>query len=422
MKKVLVAGAALLLVGGMVGSAMAEVNLSGDARVRWVVKDNYGGASGPFGKNFGNGGGYVDGQYVEQDTVNYFDSRIRVKVDAASKGGAWAKARIRMNDFKWDGQGYGAVDEKKNIWVDYAYIGVPVGPTTLIGGEVRWDVTTFFQWDVRPTVAALNYKNDNVDIYGLYIVEDDYPNAYDDLKDNNMRAYGIYAKANINADWSVLGYGLYNDDQRDYNSDLSSRNGNDNSGFLGTLHVDGNAAGLGITGEIAYVNSDVQGTENDGWGGYAEVSYAIGALTPALNIGFTKDSYVADGDFGWLMIGDIEPIAVLKNVGGVGEDWTWIAGTVDYAVSENLKLTGNLVWASVDTNDDTALNVNRLANLLEISGEAVYTVSEGANLTAAVGYLGPDFDGRADGISTVDGVNFNDDSAFGGMLQMEIKF
>lgn len=398
MKKVLVAGAALLLVGGMVGSAMAEVNLSGDARVRWMVKDSY---------DFGN---------TDQDTTNYFDSRVRVKVDAKAKGGAWAKARIRMNDFRWDGQGYGMVDEKKNIWVDYAYIGVPVGPTTLIGGEVVWDVTTFFQWDVRPTFAALNYKNDTVDIYGLAIVEDDDSNAMDNLKDNNMRAYGIYAKANINADWSVLGYGLYNNDDREYNDDLTSRNGYDNSGFLGTLNVTGNVAGLGIVGEVSYVNSDVQATVNDGWGGYAEVSYAMGALTPALNIGFTKDSYAADGDFGWLMIGDIQPIAVIKQVGGYGMDWTWVAGTVDYAVSENLKLTGNLVWTNIDSNDDAIADVDRLADLWELSAEAVYTVSEGANLQAAAGYLQPSYDGRADAAGV------QDDGAFGFMASMNIKF
>ena len=398
MKKVLVAGAALLLVGGMVGSAMAEVNLSGDARVRWMVKDSY---------DFGN---------TDQDTTNYFDSRVRVKVDAKAKGGAWAKARIRMNDFRWDGQGYDMVDEKKNIWVDYAYIGVPVGPTTLIGGEVVWDVTTFFQWDVRPTFAALNYKNDTVDIYGLAIVEDDDSNAMDNLKDNNMRAYGIYAKANINADWSVLGYGLYNNDDREYNDDLTSRNGYDNSGFLGTLNVTGNVAGLGIVGEVSYVNSDVQATVNDGWGGYAEVSYAMGALTPALNIGFTKDSYAADGDFGWLMIGDIQPIAVIKQVGGYGMDWTWVAGTVDYAVSENLKLTGNLVWTNIDSNDDAIADVDRLADLWELSAEAVYTVSEGANLQAAAGYLQPSYDGRADAAGV------QDDGAFGFMASMNIKF
>ncbi len=397
MKKILVAGAALLLVGGMVGSAMAEVNLSGDARVRWMVKDSY---------DFGN---------TDQDTTNYFDSRVRVKVEAKAKGGAWAKARIRMNDFRWDGQGYGMVDEKKNIWVDYAYIGVPVGPTTLIGGEVVWDVTKFFQWDVRPTVAALNYKNDVVNIFGLAIVEDADSNAMDNLKDNNMRAYGIYAKANVSADWSVLFYGLYNSDQRDYNDDLTLRTGDD-SGALGTVNVTGNVAGLGIVGEVSYMNSDVQGTENDGLGGYAEVSYAMGALTPALNIGFTKDSFTADGDFGWLMIGDIQPVAVIKNVGGYGMDWVWVAGTVDYAVSENLKLTGNLVWASIDSNDDAIADIDRLADLLEISGEAVYTVSEGATLQTAVGYLQPSYDGRADAAGV------QDDGAFGFMASMNIKF
>ncbi len=37
MKKVLVAGAALMLAGSMVSAASAEVNLSGDARARYCI-------------------------------------------------------------------------------------------------------------------------------------------------------------------------------------------------------------------------------------------------------------------------------------------------------------------------------------------------------------------------------------------------
>ena len=407
MKKVLAAGAALLMVGSMASAAFAEVNLSGDARVRYVVKSDY-----DFGNNDANGNDLTP-------DVNYFDSRIRIRIDGKAKGGAFVKARLRMDDFRWDGQGWDAYKEPKNIWVDYGFLGVPVGPVALLGGIVNWDVTKFFQWDVRPTVAAINYKNDKVNIFGLYIIEDDDVNVVDNQDDNNMRAYGIYAKANVTDDWSILAYGLYNDDQRNWEGDYDNptfRNGQDNSGFLGTLHVDGKVGALGLQGEVAYVASDVQATKNDGWGLYAQASYSLGALTPSLSIGATKDSYTADGDFGWLMIGDIEPIGVIKNVGGVGFDWFWIAPTVDYAVSERLKLTGNFVWVNVDTNDDLGVDVNRLAKLYEISGKAVYTVSEGAELMVGLGYLKPDYDGR------LDGADVKDDGAFGGMAMMSLKF
>ncbi len=413
MKKVIAAGAALLMVGSIASAAYAEVNLSGDARVRFVYKDTY---------DFGNTHWDDTLQKNVPDTpdVNYFDSRIRIRIDGKAKGGAFIKARLRMDDFRWDGQGWDAYKEGKNIWVDYGYVGVPVGPVTLLGGFVNWDVTKFFQWDDRPTVAAINYKNDIVDIYGLYVIEDDSPNYLDNLDDNNMRAYGIYAKAKINDDWSVLAYGLYNDDQRDWTEndagELVSRNGQDNSGFLGTLHVDGNVAGIALQGEVAYKASDVQATQDDGWGLYAQASYAIGAMTPSLSIGATWNSYTADGDFGWLMIGDIEPIGVIKNVGGYGQDWFWVAPTVDYAVSERLKLTGNFVYVNVDTNDDTPLDSDRLAKLYEISGQAVYTVSEGADLMLGMGYLKPDFDGR------LNGAGVQDDGAFGLMAKMSLKF
>lgn len=421
MKKVLVAGAALLLVGGMAASAMAEVNLSGDARVRWVYKDKYG---------FGNDGKMINGQWKEQDATNYFDSRFRVKVKAKAKGGAYMKARIRMDDFKWNGQGWGASSEKKNIWVDYAYLGIPMGPVELVGGQIAWTVDTkaLFYEDERPSMLLLQYKGDDVKAWLGYEVMEDFVNDADDVEDNNERAWHFGAEFKATPDWTIKAYGMYVNDQRDWNETVNEagetvyvRREGDNSGFKGTAFVDGKVGALGLYGQIAYKNSDVQGTKNDGWAGIAEVSYDMGALTPAVQIGFTQDSYVAGGDFGWVMLGSIYPTGVL-NVGAssdsndAGTDWQWIAPTVTYAVSEDLKLTGNFVWVSVDTNDDTLLDSKRLANLTEISGKAEYTVSEGAKLVGLLGWLIPDFDGR------LDSVGVQDDNAFGGMLKMVIKY
>ena len=413
MKKVLVAGAALLLVGGMVGTALAEVNLSGDARVRWVYKDKY---------DFGNS---------DQDATNYFDSRMRVKVNAKAKGGAYMKARIRMDDFKWDGQGWGAHKEGKNIWVDYGYIGVPVGPVEVVGGTIAWTVDSkaLFYEDQRPSMLVLQYKGDSAKAWFGLEVMDDFVNTNDDLEDNNERAWHLGAEFKATPDWTVKAYGMYVDDQRDWTDgtdpdtgeDILVKRTGDNSGFKGTAYVDGKVGALGLYGQIAYKNSDVQGTKNDGWAGIIEASYDMGALTPSLQIGFTQDSYVAGGDFGWIMLGTPYPIGVL-NVGAssddndAGTDWTWIAPSVNYAVSENLNLTGNLVWVSVDTNDDAAIDSKRLANLMEISGKAEYTVSEGAKLVGLLGWLIPDYDGR------LDGAGVEDDNAFGGMLKMVIKY
>jgi len=414
MKKVLVAGAALLLVGGMAASAMAEVNLSGDARVRWVYKDKY---------DFGNS---------DQDATNYFDSRFRVKVNAKSKGGAWMKARIRMDDYKWDGQGWGAYKEDKNIWVDYAYLGIPMGDFTVYGGNVIWGSTPskFFIEDARYTMLGLKYAVEGVELHLGYSVEDDFVNANDDLEDNNARAFHLLGKFNVNPDWKVTAYGLYVNDDREWTDgvdvdtgeDILVKRDGDNSGFAGTLNVSGKAGALGMMGEIAFVSSDVQSTKNDGWGGLLEVSYDMGGLVPAIQFGFTKDSYIADGDFGWVMIGSTYPLGVIGNVGAAGSnyedgaDWTWIAPTVSYSVSENLKLTGNFVWVNVDTNDDAGIDDDRLAKLYELSGIAEYTVSEGAKLVGILGYLQPDFDGR------VDGAGVQDDAALGGMLKMVIKY
>ncbi len=48
----------------------------------------------------------------------------------------------------------------------------------------------------------------------------------------------------------------------------------------------------------------------DGLGGYVEVSMDLGSFTPALNMGFTQDGYVADDDFGFIMLGAAEPITI----------------------------------------------------------------------------------------------------------------
>ena len=404
MKKVIAAAAGLLMIGAMVSVSYGEVTLGGDARVRYVYKDDY---------DFGNS---------QQGAFDYFDSRVRVTLEGKAKGGAFVKVRMRFDDFRWDGQGWNAYQDGKNVWADYAWIGVPMGPVTVEGGRMVANFTKFFSWDNRPTRLKAGYKNGPLSLTALVDVkQEDADNFLDNWDDNDYMAGGLVGSYRLSDDWLLKGYARYEWDDREwmYVNNTLVRRTDDNSGFLGSLHLAGKAAGFGLETEVAYRAAGViaYGKEDDGWGWYGNGDYTFGSITTALNIGITRDGYLADNDFGWIMLGNTQenPTAVISQIGTSG-DWTWIAPTVTWAATDRFTLVGNFVWVNVDGPDEADISDNRLAKLYEISGAAHYVISEGAEFAVKMGYLQPDFDGRLDGIGV------QDDGAFGGFGRLQIKF
>lgn len=427
MKKVLVAGAALLIAGSVVSTASAEVNLSGDARVRYVGKSDY---IRMFTPN-------ADGT-VNEETNGYsdrFDSRMRLKFDGKANGGAWMTARLEVDNINWDGQGEAGSDTN-NVWADYAYLGVPMGSVVFSGGRMPANFSTFFSWDGRPTRAKLDWKSDTARVIGFIDVQDETVNATDDWNDNDYMGYGLIGSVNIGDNWTVKAIGIYKDDQREVDHrtvdvpvpvagavgpggvaiasipvqvDVFSDH-TDRSGFVGSINAAGQAGGINLEGEFSYKAADVQGTEDDGKGAYVYASMDMGAFTPGFMIGGTWDGFVADNDFGFIMIGADEPLTVV-DVGNAAGDLWWAGFTANYAVSDQFKLAGNLAYADYDT--DAA---DRLANAWEVSGSATYTISENADLTYKIGALVPSLDGRANA------VGITDDTFFGHYLRMAIKF
>jgi hypothetical protein len=174
---------------------------------------------------------------------------------------------------------------------------------------------------------------------------------------------------------------------------------------------------VGLEGEFAYKSSDVLGTEDDGFGWYVQASLDMGAFVPAFQFGMTTDGYQADDDFGFIMIGAAEPITVVDQLGTEYGDSMWAAFTANYAISDQFKMAGNLVYYDIDINDEEAdIDVRGLVDAFEISGSATYTVSEGANITYKLGYLSPSYDGR------INSAGISDDAYFGQYLRMAIKF
>lgn len=439
MKKVLVAGAALLIAGSMISSASAEVNLSGDARVRYVGVNDYTRdiSLNPDGTIREDANGYRDN----------FNSRIRVEFDATAKGGAFMKARLRFDDFTWDGQGWDAWKNGKNVWADYAYIGVPIGAGTLSGGVMPDDFSKFFSWDERVTRAKYDYKAGNVRIIGLMDVMSEFANnVQDEWDDNDVMGYGLVGSFKINDDWSVSAYARYEDDQRDYDSVTSERfvpadsnnpgdasagfiavtdtittPHNDHSGFLGSIRAQGKVAMVGLEGEYSYKSADVVHGSNsnadDGMGWYLQASMDMGAFVPAFIVGGTYNGYQADDDFGFIMIGAAEPITVIKQVGTDLGDSFFAALTANYALSDQFKLAANLVYYDIDLDTAEAdIDVRGAVDAVEVSGSATYTISEGADLSYKLGYLAPSYDGR------INSAGISDDGYFGHYLRMAIKF
>ncbi|PID41220.1 MAG: hypothetical protein CR981_04195 [Proteobacteria bacterium] len=370
MKKVIAAAAGLMLVGTMVGSASGAVSLSGDARARWFYSQ------------------YGDGTKATEQNEG-FSSRVRVNFNAEAKGGAYAKTRLRMADTKWDGtRKTRAKGEGSNLFADYAYIGIPMGPVTLEAGLMTADVTPFLLWDVKADMFKIKYERDMTSLEFWFAKDMEYTFVApvpvqgqvapvvvntDFTDDNDINTYAVLLNQKFSGDFGVTVAALYVDDQTP----------SDAGGLAGTVQIGGPIGPVELEAAGAYKEAVLQGTEDDGMGFYLSVGYDMGAASVTVMGGMTMDGYVADDDFGFMMIGSASSITpdVSAEI-GAGGDTTFFGGIFGFDVSEDLSLEGVLAYADVD----------EMGSAFEVSGSAKYVISDGANVKWDIGYLGLDYD------------------------------
>jgi len=363
MKKVIAAAAGLMLVGATVGTASAAVSFGGDARARALLQENY-----DLGATVTDEETGAVTRLNEKE--NKFTSRFRLQARGEAAGGAYAVGRIRMGDGTWDGGASGT----KSSFIDKAYVGVPMGPTELIAGRIYYDLlkyTKFFDQDNGADGVDYQIKFSDMGMIGLIYLKDyeAWSNG-DASEDNDITRYGIYADMKFGGDWGARAGVTYKDNQVTDNDD--------DDGAYGGVEFMGPGGPLAISGAVAF--DDTVGPDT-GWGGFLQAGMQFGATGVALNVGFTQDGFVTDGDFGFLMMGSGESIQPVNNapigtLGKMGDTW-WIGAPVSFAVSEMLTLKGNLVYADFDTMGDA----------VEISGSAIYAISDGAGVRYDIGYL-----------------------------------
>ncbi len=425
MKKILVASAALLMTTGLAGIAQAAdaepgVNLKGDARVRAVYRDNF---------DFGNS---------DKDGHSYLDSRVRLTVKGTAAGGAYAIGRMTMLSSKLENNDEDdpstAVDPN-TIWVDMAYLGIPFSETFILeGGKYRVTYGNGFFYDDLP-VAGLRgiIKTGNVEINPFIEWESEGQASkikQDKDEDNDSMRYGVHVGIQFNDDWNGGVLVAYQSDDRVQsvlNEDGTLETFSPHKGWLGSLYFSGKAGNFGLDGEFAYNEGNLAGfnqwvddrhdyggkgigtDETDaGFGAYLQPSYTIDALTLALNFGGTNGGFMAAPGFGFVMIGADHPLTVVSP-GELG-DWLWAGFVASYAISDDLNLTGNIVYATID--NDASVGTDSLENALEVSAVLDYTISKGATFTWYGGVLIPSFED-----STVE-----DDPAVGTYGKLQVKF
>lgn len=353
MKKVICAIAAFAMVGGVASVASAgNVDMSGSARTRLYYTDQ--------------------GDHGE----THWSSRVRVKIDAKTENGAYMKSRLRLADANWDGtRDTRAKGEGSNLYADYAVMGVKMGKVTLQGGLTVTEFSKFFNWDGRSDRFLVKYQDDSfVAVFTYDMLRDDVGGIT--VSDDDMVGYGLTFKSTLQEGFNLGARAVYKNDEA----------ASGPSGFVGSIYGDLNVAGQDIWAEFAYKDSDFVPGEDNGMGMYAAWTGNFGTVAPTVSLGYVWDGYVADDDYGWIMIGGASAITAYNQV-GMGGDTTYIAADTTVAISEQLSARGVFVYMDVDPAAGSSLNP------WELSGSLDYNLTSDAVLSLVAGYLNTDYDG-----------------------------
>ncbi len=469
MKKIIAASAALLLVGSAV-VASAEVTFTGDARERFIMQEGY---------NFGNYYNATNDTLTNRKkTTDKDNGRVRVVINATTKGGAYANMRLRFADGTYGGtDATMAAGAKTNYYTDWAYIGIPIGPVTINAGLMPDVASLWFRYDKRFDRLAATWANKTTSVTAQFdkVQETSLVGAtgFNDptFGDMDINQWGLVLKQKFVQDWNMVAYGVYQDNQTGYkwgdslHAAGTSAGNVSGSGLAGTIQGTGSAGPVKMLVELSYVNKNLMGVSggngNDvyfgkqtlgddvlqkdgsvkaenGYGGIVHAKMNFGPADGTLIMGFTKGGYEADFNYGFLMMGGAmaganpdlpvvgSPISVISRIGQSGGRTIATTGTLSSKTSAAINSASDTFFVGGIGDYQVAKNIKLVGimayadasdySALEVSGLVNFQVTDGAYIDVGGGMLAPSIS------KSYWGTGVYSNTAYGVFTELGIKF
>ena len=369
MKKLLALMVTLLMVFGLVSFAVAEVTLSGDARVR--------------GRSHGN----FDHDSDTDADKRWYDHRIRLKIHGSNDDGAGVKVRLRLMNQDLNEAGMAAkADQITYGGDDYAYMYAKVAENwTFSGGWMPGD------WGHRLWGWGASHQRVKIEgnLDGLIL-------GYWNQKD--LDTLGTPGPDNLkdvesNSVWVVAPLGEFTVGATIKMTKDARSGGLDGSEF--DVFFTGNAGDISLKGELAQIDGDI----NVGVGGDAQMGAFIGGgmdmdgLNVSGAIAMTSNGYVANGYFTpALLFGTSQPTAAVNLgenlIGGTGDTTAIVLG-VDTKLSDEMGVGAKVLYAMWDNYvpDD-----GNGGTFMELDATFSYALGENTSFGAGLAYGMPSFD------------------------------
>lgn len=394
MKKLVSLLLALTFVLGISAIAYAEVELSGDARVRGIYHSNF---------DFNS-----DADTASKDE-RYWDQRVRVNA-TGKVGNAKVMTRFTLSEGVWNNAGDESVTASDvtggNVILDdddYAYIVVPVGDMVTIhaGRQLADWGNKFLVWNGGRDRLKFIIKPAAEHTIGL--LTDKFSEVNDGQMDNDNDGYAALYIGNF-GDWTAGVIVIYVNDKT---------GADDVNGTIVDGYFKGKISTVNVLGELAIKSGDKYETgtsEEAQVGGFIAASMGFDALTASAALAFAADDYTADKYFTpTLFFGTSQPSAIGNfGAGDDGSTVAFVAG-IDYKASDAIGLGAKLAFASFDKHSFCA-NGEDQCSAFEIDGTFKYSLTEKTNYFVDLGFLFPsDF-------------NANDDNAMTFVNRIETSF
>jgi hypothetical protein len=353
---------AMIMVLGFAGLAAAEIELSGDARVRGIYQGNF------------------DFDDSTDDDSRYYDHRIRLRINGSNDDGAGVKLQWTAAEENFDESQ--ALPGGPNPYTirydgdDHAYMYLPVADNwTLSAGfmPANWG-HKFWAWGQSKQRVKIVGKLD-VAVVGFFTEKVIETYGTNDLEDYDANV--VFAITKL-GEFKVGGIFVLQQDKV-----------NDLDGNKLDIFFAGKAGDISLAGEFA-TNMGEKNETADGdspMGLFVSGSMDLDALKLSGAFAMTQNAYSANKFFmPTALIGTAQPTAV-ANLGDFGDTMAVVLG-VGTKLSDEMSIGGKVMYAMWDNYPDDGDG----GNLIEIDLNFDYALGEVTKFSFVFAHGTPDDD------------------------------